>query len=791
MSPILLLPSKKGRISTGENGVASITPTSVYVSGNYTYLTSQRSNTLEVVDITNPDVPFNSGTLKSSTNGAQVRNPFSVYVSGNYAYVASTGGDALDIVDISDPTNPIHKGSLLGGIGGAMLSSPWSVFVSGNYAYVASWFSDALEIVDVTDPSAPVHKGSLTNGSGGALLHRPESVYVSGNYAYVVGGGNALEVVDVTDPANPVHYASLTDGTGGANLNYPVSVFVSGGYAYITCLSSGVLEIVDVNNPAAPVHKGSISNGQDGALLYEPISVYVSGNYAYVVSFFSHSLEIVDVSNPAGPVHKGSITDGTGGALLSYPYSVFVSGNYAFIASSGSNALEIVDVSNPGAPMHAGSITDGTDGALLWDPRSVFVSGNHAYLASQRSSALQVVSLNFPNKQNQFISFNSISDVTVGDLDFSLSASTSSGLEVSYLSSSNKVSLNGSIVTIVSAGRAEVTATQSGNSEYNAATPVSNSFCINPSKPEITVTNIDTPSPTLTSSSPSGNQWYLNGVPLSSETSISLNVVTDGTYTIQTSVDDCFSTLSSPIVIEIFVKLDQAISLNSIPDVTIGDPDFPLAATASSGLEVSYSSSSNKISLNGNIVTILSSGRAEITATQSGNGNYNAATPVSNSFCINPEKPEITVTGIDTPSVTLTSSSPSGNQWFLNGAPLPSETGNTLNVITDGSYTIQTSVDDCRSEFSAEILLIITGDLVGSNSELELFPNPVNHVLHLKLPWSGPKVVSIMQSDGRTTEKLLTENKELAVPVSHYASGLYFVFIRQGQGFVKIRFVKN
>ncbi len=394
-------PVHKGSLTDGTGGALLLYPTSVYVSGNYAYVTSLDSHSLEIVDVTNPAAPVHKGSLTDGTGGALLSFPVSVYVSGNYAYVASNGSNALEIVDVTNPAVPVHKGSLTDGTGGALLVYPASVYVSGNYAYVASFGSNAIEIVDVTNPADPVHKGSLTNGTGGALLGFPASVYVSGNYAYVASTvSNALEIVDVTNPADPVHKGSLTNGTGGALLDSPSSVYVSGNLAFVASSGSNALEIVDVTNPAAPVHKGSLIDGTDGALLGQPSSVYVSGNYAYVASFGSNALEIVDVTNPAAPVHKGSLTDGTG-ALLVYPASVYVSGNYAYVTSFGNNggtgSLEIVDINDPVSPVQIGRLTDGTDGALLSFPVSVYVSGNYAYVASNGSNALEIVDVTNPS----------------------------------------------------------------------------------------------------------------------------------------------------------------------------------------------------------------------------------------------------------------------------------------------------------------------------------------------------------------------------------------------------------
>ncbi len=153
--------------------------------------------------------PTHAGGI--SGGGALLTSPQSVYVSGNYAYVVSSNSSSLEILDISNPAAPVHKGSITDGTGGALLNYPSSLYVSGNYAYVASANSNALEIVDVSNPVAPVHKGSITSGAGGALLNVTISVYVSGNYAYVASyGSNALEIIDISNPAAPVHKGSIT-----------------------------------------------------------------------------------------------------------------------------------------------------------------------------------------------------------------------------------------------------------------------------------------------------------------------------------------------------------------------------------------------------------------------------------------------------------------------------------------------------------------------------------------------------------------------------------------------------
>src|SRR5204863_3567818 len=106
--------------------------------------------------------------------------------------------------------------------------------------------------------------------------------------------------------------------------------------------------------------------------------------------------------------------------------------------------------------------------------------------------------------------------------------------------------------------------------------------------------------------------------------------------------------------------------------------------------------------ISGNQATIVSAGRASITATQAGNASFNAATSVERSFCIKPARPTVTLSNADTEFPRLTSSSATGNQWFLNGTTITGATGTTLDVTGEGVYTVQVKVDDCVSEFSVE-----------------------------------------------------------------------------------------
>jgi hypothetical protein len=78
-------------------------------------------------------------------------------------------------------------------------------------------------------------------------------------------------------------------------------------------------------------------------------------------------------------------------------------------------------------------------------------------------------------------------------------------------------------------------------------------------------------------------------------------------------------------------KADQTITFEPLPDRTWGDPAFTITATASSNLTVTFTAS-GACAVTTTLVTLINSGRCDITAHQSGDANYNAAPDVTRSF---------------------------------------------------------------------------------------------------------------------------------------------------------------
>ncbi len=225
-------------------------------------------------------------------------------------------------------------------------------------------------------------------------------------------------------------------------------------------------------------------------------------------------------------------------------------------------------------------------------------------------------------------------------------------------------------------------------------------------------------------------------------------------------------------------KKEQTITFGTIAAHTIGEAAFSISATSSSSLAVKFSTTSDKITLTDASVTILKAGKVIINADQAGDSDYNPAPQAQQTFCINPGKPTITVTNENTDNVKLNSSATTGNQWFLNGVAITNATDATYSVKEAGVYAVQTAVDGCMSELSANFPVIVTGDLLSNDtSSLMFYPNPAEDKLMISIPENTGSQINIYHLDGRSVKAFASGEPVVEVDVRDFITGAYVVRI--------------
>jgi hypothetical protein len=242
-------------------------------------------------------------------------------------------------------------------------------------------------------------------------------------------------------------------------------------------------------------------------------------------------------------------------------------------------------------------------------------------------------------KASQTISFGALPDVSFGAPDFTVSATSSSGLPVSF-SATGSCTVSGSTVHITGAGSCSITASQAGNANVAAAPSVTQSFAIAKAPQTISFGAL----PDVSFGAPDFNIFATSSSGLPVSFSVAGSCTVSGPTVHITGAGSCSITASqagnanvaaAPSVTRTFAiaKASQTIAFASIPDHTFGDPDFALAATASSGLPVSYTASGS-CTVSGSTVHLTGAGTCSITASQAGNADFGAAPSVTRSFTV-------------------------------------------------------------------------------------------------------------------------------------------------------------
>jgi len=126
-------------------------------------------------------------------------------------------------------------------------------------------------------------------------------------------------------------------------------------------------------------------------------------------------------------------------------------------------------------------------------------------------------------KADQTITFGALSAVAVSAAPFTLSATANSGLTVTFASDNSSVAtVSGSTVTIVGAGTANITASQGGDDNYNAAPDVVRSLVVNGPR------SVDFDGNTYTQNFDSMTSGTANSVALSASTMTEVSSLTGG-----------------------------------------------------------------------------------------------------------------------------------------------------------------------------------------------------------------------------------------------------------------------
>jgi hypothetical protein len=313
-------------------------------------------------------------------------------------------------------------------------------------------------------------------------------------------------------------------------------------------------------------------------------------------------------------------------------------------------------------------------------------------------------------KATQTIDFGLLTTQTLGALPFTVSATASSGLTVSFSSQTGSVcTVSGSTVTLIGGGTCTIRPAQSGNDNYLAAANNDRSFSVIKGSQVLSFTSVPAksygdPAFTVTATSTAGlTPSYTGSTPTICSISLSGTVTINraGACTIaaaQAGNDNykAASTISLTITI---AKAVQTITFDPLTDQTLGAANITLSATSTSGLAVTFASKTTAVcTVFGSTLTVLTAGTCTITASQSGNLNNNNAVPVDRSFTVSaaPQTIDFTQpvdTTYDTGATTLVATASSGlGVEFASTTPLVCTVSGDVATFADaGTCTVSAS----------------------------------------------------------------------------------------------------
>ena len=302
------------------------------------------------------------------------------------------------------------------------------------------------------------------------------------------------------------------------------------------------------------------SNGTAGSAIGSVV-VQVLDGYGNLLT--GSNAPVTITSNPAGV--SGTLTVNAVGGVATFNNLVFPAENtYTLTASSpglmpgASSSIQIALASQSitfsalssqvygTAPITiSASVSSGLTVSFASTTQAVCtVSGNTVTLVSGGLCTIQatqtgnstyaaapaVIQSFQVTQASQMISFGSLANVISGAAPFTVSATATSGLNISFISLTTSVcTVSGTTVTLLSVGTCTIQAAQAGNGNYFAATVVNESFLImQPTTTGLTVTpnpaafgSLVTLTATVSPSTATGSVTFYNGTTVLATVSVS------------------------------------------------------------------------------------------------------------------------------------------------------------------------------------------------------------------------------------------------------------------------------
>jgi sugar lactone lactonase YvrE len=596
------------------------------------------SDTLYVADSGNDNVVVSpvEGTSFTITSGLSSPAGLALSASGKL-YIANTGAAQVVLLDRTAET--LTFPSIASGSTSAAMTA--TVQNIGNTSLTTSGLSVSSGFEQVAPLAATDCSGSSTltptaicnvniNFSPIGLGSNSGTVTLTDNALNVNTSTQAISLVGSATRATAVALALTTPSSDNPTYGQKPTIMATVAPTSGTGVPTGsVTFALDGGTPSAPV---SLTTGE---ATYSPVGLTAgahtvvaiySGDNSYAGS--TSSTFTVTVAQAVLTVAATSQTRmyNVANAALAYTIS-----GYQY--SDGNSVVSGVSVLS-------------TTATTTSNPGSYPISVTNGSLSAVNYSFTTVPGTITVTQATNTITFPAIANVTYGAFPITLGATSNSGLAVTYsVISGNATVTNGAgaAVTITGYGPVMIAANQAGNTDYSAASQVTQGFNVGKAVLTATANSLSKETgqanPALTYSL-SGFVYADTSSVVSGAATLTTTAVTSsstGTYPITiaqgslSAANYTFALVNGTLTVT--GATSQTITFNALPNITYGNRTITLNASASSGATVSYVVS-GPATLNAatNVLSITGVGTVNIIASQAGNSTYTAATPVTQSF---------------------------------------------------------------------------------------------------------------------------------------------------------------
>ena len=407
----------------------------------------------------------------------------------------------------------------------------------------------------------------------------------------------------------------------------------------------------------------------------------------------------------------------------------------------------------------------------------------------------------------QTISFADITDKVYGDDAFELTATATSGLDVSFEIVSGPATITGKDLSLTGVGIVVVKATQVGNDAFEAAVSVDQSFVVSKASQTVTFAELsdktygDAPFELVGNSSSDLVVSYELVSGSATITGNELTIIGAGAVSVKAVQLGNANYEAAESVIRTFTvsKASQTITFAEFSDKTYGDAPFELVGSASSELGISFELVSGPASLSEKTLSITGAGDIVIKASQSGDENILSAEQIRTLVVLKADQ-TITFDPIEDylfgeGSVNLVASSSSllavefeiieGMGEIDAGLFTPTEIGQfTVRAYQDGNEDYKAS--DATQSFLVDRATGIEDVFV---EEIQVYPNPATDFIMIDFPDSELKHIKVLNIKGQLI-KTTQAHQSLRLNVQDLKVGMYFISIQTDEYVVTKRFLK-